>query len=116
MPTVLANEPTLTQIIANLLNNAVKFTEPGVTPLIRFWCEQDARTVRLSLQDNGIGIDRKYHDRIFRVFERLDGKRYAGTGVGLAIVRKGVERMNGKVGLESEPGKGTRFWIELPKP
>lgn len=116
LPIVLANEPTLTQILANLLNNALKFTRPGTTPHIRCWCEQRDHSVRLWIEDNGIGIESIYHERIFRVFERLDGKRYSGTGVGLAIVRKGIERMNGRVGLESEIGRGTRFWIELSKP
>jgi signal transduction histidine kinase len=67
------------------------------------------------LEDNGIGIDPKYHQRIFKVFERVAGSAYPGTGIGLAIVQKGVERMGGRVGVESEPGKGSRFWIELRK-
>ncbi len=71
--------------------------------------------VRLWMQDNGEGIPPDQHERIFRVFERLHGSRFPGTGIGLSIVRKGVERMDGSVGLESEPGKGTRFWIELKK-
>ncbi len=72
--------------------------------------------VRLWVEDHGIGIKSEYQDRIFRVFERLHGiETYPGTGIGLAIVRKGIERMNGRVGLESEIGNGSRFWIELPK-
>jgi signal transduction histidine kinase len=71
--------------------------------------------IRLWVEDNGIGIPADQHHRAFRVFERLHGGRYAGTGIGLSIVRKGVERMGGQVGLESGPGQGTRFWIELPR-
>ncbi len=72
--------------------------------------------VRLWVEDNGIGIAAEYHERIFRVFERLHGvETYPGTGIGLAIVRKGMERLGGRVGLESQPDRGSRFWIELPK-
>jgi signal transduction histidine kinase len=113
--TVRAHEPTLTQIIANLLSNAVKFVEPGTQPRVRFGYEDKGRIAHIWIQDNGVGIAPEYHDRVFRVFERLHGTRYPGTGIGLAIVRKGVDRMNGKIGIESTPGKGTCFWIELPK-
>ena len=114
--TVCAHRPTLTQVLANLLSNAIKFVEPGQTPHIRFCCQDRGEYIRLWIEDNGIGIDPLYHERIFRVFERLEASKYPGTGVGLAIVRKGVERMNGRFGLESALGKGTQFWIELPKP
>ncbi|MFN3484690.1 MAG: sensor histidine kinase, partial [Planctomycetota bacterium] len=67
------------------------------------------------VEDTGIGVPREYWERIFRLFERLHTtQEYPGTGVGLAIVQKAVERMGGRVGVESEPGKGSRFWIELP--
>lgn len=113
--TVRAHAPTLTQILANLLSNAVKFVEPGMRPHVKFGCELKGSVACIWMQDNGVGIDPEYHERIFRVFERLHGARFAGTGIGLAIVRKGVERMNGHIGVESAAGRGTRFWIELPK-
>lgn len=113
---VRAHEATLVQVLANLLSNALKFVEPNVPPLIRVRVENRPTTVRVWVEDNGIGIAPEYHDKIFRVFERLHGKTYSGTGIGLAIVRTGVERMGGRVGLESAVGSGTRFWIELPKP
>ncbi len=70
--------------------------------------------VRVWVEDNGIGVAPEHHERIFRVFERLNpAEDYPGTGIGLAIVRKGVERMGGRVGVESQPGGGSRFWIEL---
>jgi PAS domain S-box-containing protein len=115
LPAVRAHEATLAQCLANLLSNALKFVAPGVQPSIRFRAEDYGSWVRLWLEDNGIGIPVAQHERVFRVFERLHGSRYPGTGIGLSIVRKGAERMGGKVGLESEPGKGSRFWIELAK-
>jgi signal transduction histidine kinase len=67
------------------------------------------------VEDNGIGIPAEFQERIFQVFQRLHTTKYAGTGIGLAIVQKGVERMDGRVGLVSAPGEGSRFWIELFK-
>lgn len=114
LPTVMGHEATLGQILANLLSNALKFVTPGERPQIRFWVEQSDHHTRLWIQDNGIGIPIGQQERMFRVFERLHGAHYPGTGIGLSIVRKGVQRMNGRVGVESEPGKGSRFWLEFP--
>jgi PAS domain S-box-containing protein len=115
LPGVLAHEPTFIQVLANLLGNAIKFVPPGTTPHVRLSAESTGEKIRLLVADNGIGIPPQYQDRIFRVFERLNGKDYAGTGIGLSIVRKGIERMGGTVGVESAPGTGSRFWVELPK-
>jgi signal transduction histidine kinase len=126
LPRMLGNEAALTQCFSNLLGNALKFVAPGTRPQVRVWAERvgdpKAETrdpqpatlsiVRLSFADNGIGIPKDAHERIFKMFQRLD-KSYDGTGVGLTVVRKAVEKMGGKVGLESEPGRGSRFWIEL---
>lgn len=108
--------PTITEQIAlNLVGNALKFVAPGVPPRIVVRAENRDDVVRVWVEDNGIGIDPAYQKKIFGPFERLHtNKQYTGTGIGLAIVQKGVERMGGKVGLESEPGKGSRFWIDLP--
>ena len=102
--------------MVNLISNALKFTAPDVRPSIHIRAIDQGEFIQISVQDNGIGIAAEHHDRIFRVFERLHGQEsYPGTGIGLAIVRKGVERMGGRVGLASEPGEGSLFWIELPK-
>ena len=115
-PHVMAHPTTLVQVVTNLLTNAVKFVGSGVRPHVRVWAEERDEWGRLWVEDNGIGIAPEHHDRIFRVFERLHGSEmYPGTGIGLAIVAKGTERMGGRAGVESTPGKGSKFWIELPK-
>ena len=115
LPVVRANAAMLEKALLNLLENALKFVAPGVTPAIRIWGKRNASTVRLWIQDNGIGIDPQYQKRIFQIFERLhSNEHYPGTGIGLAIVAKGMQMMGGKVGLESEPGQdGSRFWLEF---
>lgn len=116
LPTVRACPPILNQVLANLLTNAVKYTREGERPRVRILCEKRPASVILKVVDNGIGIEPKYHERIFRLFERLHGySKYPGSGVGLAIARRAVERMNGRIWVESEPGSGSCFCLELPK-
>lgn len=112
LPVVMGNESLLTQCFANLLGNAVKFVAPGVRPCVRIRAESNGTLVRISVQDNGIGIPKHAHSRLFGMFQKLDNQ-YEGTGIGLAIVRKVAERMGGKVGVESDPGQGSCFWVEL---
>lgn len=115
LPSVKAHHAALKQAVANLLSNAIKFVRPGVEPRVTVRAECREGRVRLWVEDNGIGIDPKHHGLIFGVFQRLHRvDEYPGTGIGLAIVRKAMERMNGRVGLESEVGGGSRFWIGLP--
>ncbi len=134
LPTVLGEESLLTQCFSNLLGNAVKFVSKGTRPQIRVRAQplpatsstsaqpKDAsdkvqpppngKLVRISIEDNGIGIPERAHGRVFGMFERLSSD-YEGTGIGLAIVRKVVERMNGRVSFESTPGQGSRFFVDL---
>jgi PAS domain S-box-containing protein len=115
LPVVMGNESLLTQCFGNLLGNAVKFVAPGVKPRVRIRAEANGCAVRVCVEDNGIGIPKHAHPRLFGMFQKLDNK-YEGTGIGLAIVRKVVERMGGKVGVDSAPGEGSRFWVELKPP
>jgi signal transduction histidine kinase len=112
LPLILANEAGLTQCFSNLLNNAVKFVPPGRQPRVRVTAERSERRVRLWFEDNGIGIPPEMVPRLFSMFQRAS-KEYEGTGIGLALVRKVTERMGGKIGVESTPGNGSRFWLEL---
>jgi PAS domain S-box-containing protein len=115
LPEVVGHHALLVQIVVNLLTNAVKFTPPDRKPEVKVWAEKREGIVRLWVEDNGIGIPVEHQERIFQPFTRLHPETaYPGVGIGLAIVKRGVERMNGKVGVLSEPSKGSRFWIELP--
>lgn len=111
---VRAHEAYLTQCITNLLDNAVKFVPTGRQPRICIWNEAMKNQVRIWFEDNGIGIPKEAQERVFGMFERVHGEKvYPGTGIGLAIVRKAVERMGGAAGVESGVGKGSRFWLQL---
>ncbi len=113
--TVSAHPATLRQILSNLLCNALKFVHPERRPVVHIRSEPNGHAIRIWVEDNGIGIASEHCDRIFRLFERLHtSEAYPGTGIGLALVRKGAERMGGSVGVESAPDRGSRFWVELP--
>jgi signal transduction histidine kinase len=111
---VLGHEAYLTQCVTNLLSNAIKFVSEDVIPEICIRSERRDGKVRLWFEDNGIGIDPAHHARIFQIFGQIyPQEKYGGTGIGLAIVRKAVQRMNGEVSVESETNKGSRFYIIL---
>jgi two-component system sensor histidine kinase/response regulator len=112
---VTAHAVGLSQCIANLLENAIKFVAPNTIPKVTIRTEPKDSFVRLWIEDEGIGIDPSFHNRMFRIFERAqESGAYEGTGIGLAIVKKGIERMGGRVGFESQPNQGSKFWIDLP--
>jgi PAS domain S-box-containing protein len=140
-PWVIGNEAGLAQCFAELLRNGVKFVEPGKVPRVKVSAKRVASPentkvhkpnfspgtgltetsqevvhdwVRLYFEDNGIGIPESGKVRIFEMFQRMHGPEYSGTGIGLALVRKVIEHMGGRVGVESEEGKGSRFWLEIP--
>ncbi|MBD1909362.1 MULTISPECIES: PAS domain S-box protein [unclassified Leptolyngbya] len=120
LPNVMGHYITLSQILTNLLTNALKFTQQNRQPQVHVWAEErvdeTGEWVRLWVEDNGIGIEPRFQEQIFQVFERLhSAETYPGTGIGLAIVRKGAERMGGRVGVESQADQGSRFWMELRK-
>jgi signal transduction histidine kinase len=111
---VSAHPATLEQALDNLIANALKFVAPGEQPCVRIRAENLGEGVRVWIEDHGIGIDPAHRDRIFEPFQRLHGiETYPGTGIGLAIVRRSLERMDGRCGVASGDGWGSRFWIEL---
>lgn len=114
-PAVLAHETTLIQVLVNLMSNALKFVAREGLPVVRLRTQEYAGFVRVWVEDNGPGIAPEHQPEIFRLFNRLEGEKHPGTGVGLAIVQTGVERMGGRVGVESSVGEGCRFWFELRK-
>jgi signal transduction histidine kinase len=115
LPPVLAHEAYLSQILTNLVGNAFKFIAPGVTPRVEISGEEQDGLVKISVRDNGIGIDPADFERIFQIFGRVHhADSYDGTGIGLAIVKKAVQRMGGELGVHSTVGGGSTFWFTLP--
>lgn len=102
--------------LRNLLEKALKFTRNVPQSMIEISGSDTGTTCILSVRDNGVGFDMKFRDRIFDIFQRLHrSENHPGTGVGLAVVRKAMQRMRGRVWAECEPGKGATFYLEMPK-
>jgi PAS domain S-box-containing protein len=113
LPTLTSLELPLVQLFQNLISNAIKYRAED-PPVIRIAAQQGEDCWTFSVQDNGIGIDPKYFDYIFGVFRRLHGSHQSGTGIGLAICRAAVERLGGRIWVESAPGNGSTFYVSLP--
>lgn len=113
--TVRADREGVAIALRNLLGNALKFSRDAKPPIVNIGARMEKDKVILSVSDNGIGFDMKFHDRIFEIFQRLQrAEEYSGTGIGLAMVRKAMDRMGGRVWAESSPGKGATFFLEIP--
>jgi light-regulated signal transduction histidine kinase (bacteriophytochrome) len=116
LPNVMADKGQLTQLFQNLIGNALKFRGEK-PPRIRVSCKPQEKDYVIAVNDNGIGIDPRHTERIFQVFQRLhDREKYPGTGIGLAICKKIVERHGGKIWVESQPGEGASFLFNLASP
>ena len=112
---VRADRDGLAIVLRNLLENALKFSRAAQSPTVEIGARPEGSTVILWVRDNGIGFDMKFHDRIFEIFQRLQrAEEYPGTGIGLALVRKAMQRMGGRVWAESAPGQGATFYLEIP--
>jgi len=117
LPQVRGNRALVREVLRELLSNGLKFVARGTQPRLHIQAETGKNTVRLLISDNGLGIAPEYHARVFHIFERVHADDYyPGTGIGLAVVAKAMQRMAGSVGLESEVGKGSRFWVEFQLP
>jgi len=109
-----AHQPTLVQAVINLVSNALKFYPPGVIPHAEIRAFREGKNVIIQVRDEGIGIEHVHQEQIFRAFERLHSiEQYPGTGIGLAIVQRGVSKMGGKIHVQSARGKGSTFSIEV---
>jgi light-regulated signal transduction histidine kinase (bacteriophytochrome) len=115
LPVVYADTAQITQVLLNLLSNAMKFHRKEITPKIHVSACQHDSIWQFAVSDNGIGIPKEYHTKVFVLFERLHQRdTYPGTGLGLALCRRIIERHGGRMWVESEPGDGSTFYFTLP--
>jgi light-regulated signal transduction histidine kinase (bacteriophytochrome) len=115
LPEVMGDQTQLIQLFQNLLGNAIKFRREGEPPEVNVSARESEGRWMFSVSDNGVGIEAQYAERVFVIFQRLHGGvEYPGTGIGLALCKKIVERHGGSIRLESEAGKGSTFYFSLP--
>jgi signal transduction histidine kinase len=114
LPIVMADATLLQVVFLNLISNAIKFVAPGVRPEVEITAKSGATRTTVYVTDNGLGVPPEAREQIFRMFERFHSEQ-AGNGIGLAIVHRAIERLDGQIGVDTAPGgNGSRFWIELP--
>jgi signal transduction histidine kinase len=111
---VMGQKEAVKHVLLNLVCNALTYVGEGVRPYVTIYAERREGKVRCCVGDNGLGIEPRYYDKIFELFQRLPSAAHVeGTGIGLAIVKTAIERMGGTVGLKSTVGEGSTFWFEL---
>jgi light-regulated signal transduction histidine kinase (bacteriophytochrome) len=116
LPEITADESQITQLFQNLISNGMKFGRKGEKCVIEVSAEKKGKEWEFCFKDNGIGIDPKYHDKIFIIFQRLhSAAEYSGTGIGLAICKRVVENHGGRIWVESEEGRGSAFYFTIPE-
>jgi len=113
LPVIEADPAQLVRLLQNLVGNAIKFRGER-TPHVRISAREVASSCEIEVADNGIGIEPRFSERIFGVFQRLHTGEHPGTGIGLAICKKITERHGGSIRVESEPNRGARFYVKLP--
>ena len=113
LPAVLGDAEILTKVLRHLIRNAIGYCDAPV-PAVHVSCKQDGQDWVFSVHDNGPGVDLAFQTRIFGVFKRLHGREHPGSGLGLAYCRKAIERMGGRMWMESAPGNGSTFFFALP--
>jgi light-regulated signal transduction histidine kinase (bacteriophytochrome) len=114
LPAVHADLPQLTRVFQNLIGNALKYSKPDCAPHIHIAAESHGIEWMVSVRDDGIGFDPRYAEQIFGIFKRLHRAQYPGTGIGLALCKRIVERNRGRIWATGEPGKGATFFFTMP--
>jgi light-regulated signal transduction histidine kinase (bacteriophytochrome) len=115
LPVIYVQRMLFRQVLSNLISNSIKYRRPGVEPVITVSCNRAQNHWCFVIDDNGIGIEEEYFDKIFELFQRLHGDDvYSGTGIGLAISKKIIEHWGGRIWLDSSPGKGSSFYFTVP--
>jgi len=115
LPEIIAEGEQITSLFQNLVSNAIKYHKPDVTPIIHIGVQKEGNNWQFSVADNGIGIEEKYAERIFKIFQRLHTRdEYPGTGIGLAVCKRIVDRHGGKIWIKSSLGEGTTFYFTIP--